>query len=375
MTIPIKENPMEKLLYQIALTLIDGVGPVLARNLLSYCGSPEEVFQKKAGQLAKIPGIGASVIAAIRSQTALQKAEAELARIEKNKVRALFITDSDYPLRLRQLPDSPLMIYVRGDVDLNAPRSIGIVGTRTPTPRGLAFCEELVTALSPFSPLIISGLAYGIDICAHRVAVQEGMPTVAVLAHGLGTVYPAAHRSLAHRIEENGLLLTEYGFDTTPEREHFPMRNRIVAGLCDALVVVETGLQGGSMITADLANGYGRDVFAFPGRASDSFSSGCNNLIKTNRAALFESAADLVEAMDWEASNRLLVRQGELFADLDPAAKKVLDLLKTVDEMGIDQLALLAAQTPGELATLLLDLEFQGWIKSFPGKRFGICRK
>lgn len=366
---------MENLLFQIALTRIEGVGAVLARNLLSYCGSAEEVFNKSPRQLAKIPGIGSTLAAAIHSGAALKRAESELLRMEKNAIRALFITDPSYPFRLRQLPDSPLLVYVKGDVDLNAPRSVGIVGTRTPTPRGIAFCEELVAGLRHFHPLIISGLAYGVDIGAHRSAIKEGLSTIAVLAHGLGTVYPSAHRPLAEKLTNKGLLLSEHGFDVMPEREFFPMRNRIVAGLCDAVVVVETALQGGSMITADLANGYARDVFAFPGRASDPFSSGCNHLIKTNRAALLESASDLIEAMSWDASDRGEFRQGELFTELDPDAKKILELLLPVDEMGIDQLAYLSGQAPGELASLLLDLEFQGWVKSFPGKRFGHCKK
>lgn len=361
---------MENLLYKIALTQIPNIGPILARNLLSYCGSPEAVFKSKVSTLEKIPGIGNYLARTITSSTALTLAEGEMALLERHGIQGRFITDQEYPERLRHLPDSPLMLYLRGDVDLNATRSIGIVGTRMPTAHGLALCEELIRELTPYSPLIISGLAYGIDIAAHRSALAVGLQTVGVLAHGLGSLYPAAHRTVASKMEQQGALVSEYLYDVPPDRENFPQRNRIVAGLCDALIVIETGIQGGSMITAQLANDYNRDVFAFPGRVQDTASKGCNLLIKTNRAALIESASDLINAMSWEEQGKRQSIQKQLFLDLSPEAKKIVDLMQKFEEISFDQLAFSSETAPGALASLLLELEFQGVVRSLPGKRY-----
>lgn len=361
---------MENLLYKIALTQIPNIGPILARNLLSYCGSPEAVFKSKVSTLEKIPGIGNILARTITTSAALQLAEHEISLLERHHVRGYFFTDPQYPERLRHLPDSPLMLYVRGDVDLNARRSIGIVGTRMPTAQGLALCEEFVRELTPYSPLIISGLAYGIDIGAHRSALASGLSTIGVLAHGLGYLYPAAHKAVASKMEQQGALVSEYLYNVSPDRENFPQRNRVVAGLCDAIVVVETGIQGGSMITAQLANDYNRDVFAFPGRVQDSISKGCNLLIKTNRAALIESASDLINAMSWEEQGQRHMIQKELFLDLSPEAKKIVDLMQKFEEISFDQLAFSSGTAPGALASLLLDLEFQGVVRSLPGKRY-----
>lgn len=365
---------MDDFVFKIALTLIPKVGPVTARQLLSYAGSPEEVFRCSKRELMRIPGIGPAIAASICSQSVLLEAEKELQTLMRHGVKPIFITDEAYPSRLRHFPDSPLLLFFQGTADLNAPRCISVIGTRKPTPYGIGICEELIQGLWPYSPTIVSGLAYGIDIVAHRKAIELGLPTIGVMAHGHGHFYPPDHRAVGRRMLENGGLLSEYTFHKSAEKEYFPLRNRIVAGICDALLVVETGPEGGSMITAQFANDYNKDVFAVPGRAKDSASVGCNLLIKTHRAHLLESPEDLVQAMSWDQDQR---RGGSiqqlLFGTLEPEEKKIVDLLRNNKEAAIDDLVAWSGNTPGTLAALLLELELKGIVKSLPGKRYTLC--
>jgi DNA processing protein len=364
----------DSLLQRVALTKIPKVGPITARTLISYCGSVEAIFQTSAKELRKIPGIGEQLARHIQSPLPLQLAEEEIKQMERNHIKALFFLDDNYPTRLRPHADAPLLLYCQGNADLNAEKIISIVGTRQPTPHGLAFCEELITGLQSHRPLIVSGLAYGIDICAHRKALELGLPTLGVVAHGLEQLYPPSHRSHAHKMIDNGGLLSEYGFSTTAEKEFFPMRNRIVAGLCDALVVIETNLYGGSMITAQFANDYNKDVFAVPGRPKDTLSSGCNELIKNNQAHLIAAPEDLIELMRWDAGIPLHGIQQELFTELDQEEKNIVDLLHYNDEKGIDVLTFEARKTHSEIAALLLQLEFKGLVRALPGKRYLLNR-
>ncbi|MCB9081230.1 MAG: DNA-protecting protein DprA [Lewinellaceae bacterium] len=357
---------MDELLYELALTKIPKVGAKTGRVLLSYCGSARQVFSASAQALSRIPGIGPTLNAAIRSPEPLRKAEAELSLLEQTGVEAISYRNPRYPERFKQIPDAPLVLYLQGNVDLNPSRSIAVVGTRKPSSYGLACCEALIDGLAPYQPLIVSGLAFGIDICAHRRALDRQMPTVAVLGHGLGHLYPAAHQDTARRLRKSGGLLTEYGWHTSPEKEQFPMRNRIVAGLCDALVVVETGERGGSMITAQLASGYYREVFAVPGRLNDPSALGCNLLIRDNMAALITSAEDIARGLRWDDTGI----QQQLFVELTPAEKLIVDLLPQTGECGIDDLALQVGKPGSALAATLLDLELKGVIKSLPGKRY-----
>ncbi|MBK7475937.1 MAG: DNA-protecting protein DprA [Haliscomenobacter sp.] len=363
---------MNELFYAVALTLIPKVGPVTARNLLSYTGSAEGVFRSSRRALNKIPGIGPQISNYILSSDALNLAEAELRHMERHSIQAVFCLDPDYPARLKHYPDSPLVLFFKGNADLNPANSVSIIGTRKPSPQGLAFCEELIFGLNAYAPTIISGMAYGIDICAHRAALRMGFPTIGILAHGLEHLYPAAHKATADRMLEGGALLTEYPFSTMPEKEHFPLRNRIVAALCDALVVVETGVEGGSMITVQFANDYNKDVFAAPGRARDPHAAGCNLLIKTHRAGLLESAQDLIDALNWEQPHQKKVIQQQLFVELSAEEKKLVDLLRQKEEAGMDLLSVQTAMAPSQLAAMLLDLELKGVVKSLPGKRFAL---
>ncbi len=363
---------MDELLYKIAITRIPLVGAVTAKNLISYCGGVEGVFAAPKRELLKVPGVGPRIADSVLQRDYLREAEIEWQFIEKNGVQPIFYLDTAYPERLRHYPDSPVMLYYKGNAELNATRTVAIVGTRQPTPQGIAFCEELVEHLKPYNTLIISGLAYGIDIAAHRACVAQRVPTLGVLGHGLRTIYPPSHRSIAEKMTACGGLLTEYVSDTKPDKEHFPMRNRIIAGLCDVLVVVETAIRGGSMITAHIANEYNKDVFAVPGRINDPYAQGCNRLIKTHKALLLESAADVAYIMRWEEMDSQRNIQQQLFVELTEAEKIIVNLLRQMPEAGIDKLIIETRMSGSEMAAHLLNLEFKGVIRPLPGKRYAL---
>ncbi|MDR1680149.1 MAG: DNA-processing protein DprA [Prevotellaceae bacterium] len=361
------ENP---LLYQIGITLIKGVGPVLARNLIAYLGSAEAVFKESEKNLAKIPEIGPVLSKQIAGQQVLQRAEQEIAFIEKNKIQPFFYTEKNYPYRLKECPDAPVMLYFKGNADLNKGRFLGIVGTRKCTEYGKELCQNLLKEMAKSSPgtVIVSGMAYGVDICAHKAAVDAGLPTLGVLGHGLDRIYPQTHRSTAVRMLDRGGLLTEYLSETNPDRQNFVQRNRIIAGLCDATLVVESGAKGGSLITANIAQSYNRDVFAFPGRVGDEQSSGCNHLIKHNQAALIENAADLLSAMSWEpVSEKATIVQPALFIDLNEEEQQLVEQLRHTDGLQLNEIALRASFPVSRTSALLLEMEFKGVVKCLPG--------
>lgn len=361
---------MNDLVYKIAITKIPLVGAVTAKSLISYCGGARAVFEARKRELLKIPGIGERIAENIVQQSVLDEAEAELDFLEKNGIQPLFYLDKNYPLRLKPFPDSPILLFYKGTTDLNADRTVAIIGTRKPSVYGTAICEELIDGLKPYNPVILSGLAYGIDVTAHRKSLDVGLETVGVLGHGLAQIYPAQHRTIAQQMLERGGLLTEYTSKTPPDRENFPMRNRIVAGLCDALIVVETAVKGGSMITAKFGNEYNKDVFAVPGRVKDKHSQGCNLLIKSHQAALVESAEDIAYVMRWEKAEAEGGVQRQLFVELEPNEQKIVDLLRQAEAVGIDRLTYESKLTNSEMAALLLNLEFKGIVKTLPGKRY-----
>lgn len=361
---------MSDLLYKIAVTKIPKAGPVLVRQIIAWCGGIKEVFETPKKDLLKIPGIGKSMAEHILNKSALEKAEIELEFIEKNEIQTLFYLDKNFPQRLIHFNDAPLMLYYKGNMDLNHPRTVGIVGTRKPSEHGKIICQELVEGLKDYNVSIISGLAYGIDVTAHRKCLEVGIPTVGCLGHGLHMIYPAAHKKTAKEMVLNGGLLTEFTSDEKPDSPHFPMRNRIIAGLSDALIVVETARKGGSMISAHMANSYNKDVFAVPGRLKDPSSQGCNLLIKSHKAQLIESAEDIAYIMRWEKGEIPKMQQKELFVDLNPFEKKVIEHLENKDSESVDALSYITGFTQSELAGILLNLEFKGMIKSLPGKRY-----
>lgn len=358
------------LLYQIAVTLLPGVGDINARKLVAYTGSPEAVFAEKKAGLMRIPGMGESTANLIVSnRNVLERAAREISFIRKFGIRTLFYTDDDYPERLKQCVDSPVLLYSLGKADLNTNRIISIVGTRRATEYGKEVCRRLVNDLKEQHILVVSGMAYGIDTCAHKAALDEGLLTVGVFAHGLDRVYPPLNSALARRMIEQGGLVTEFMSETNPDRENFPRRNRVIAGLSDATIVIEAGLKGGALITADIANSYNRDVFAVPGRIGDPVSEGCNNLIKTNRAALVQSATDVCYIMGWDKEKpKNQPVQRSLFIALDPDQEAVVAILSEHGDCSIDKICLATGIQTSKIAAALLGLEFEGIVRCLPGK-------
>jgi DNA processing protein len=359
------------LLYQIALTLVPNIGDVHAKALINHFGDAASIFKSKKKELENFEGIGPVRANAIKEFTDFNRAADEISFIEKYKIKAIFLTDKDYPKRLLNCYDSPSMLYYRGNADLNSLKILGIVGTRNNNEYGKNVCERIIAELEDENILIVSGLAFGIDTIAHKAALKNSMKTIGVVAHGLDQIYPSQNKSLARQMIENGGLLTEFRSGAIPDKQNFPIRNRIVAGMCDAIVVIESGKKGGSLITAELANGYNKDVFAVPGRINDSKSEGCNFLIKSNKAALITSAADIIENLCWqEQKSKTVKKQRELFIELNAEERIVIDILTQQEQVHIDELYLRSNLSSSGVAAALLTLEMQGIISSLPGKRY-----
>jgi DNA processing protein len=362
-----------ELLYKIGLTFIDHVGHVTSKVLISYCGSAEAVFKEKKQNLLRIPDIGEVTAEAIVQQNILHLAEKEIKFIEKNNITPLFYLDKAYPLRLKQCADCPVVLYYKGSANLDAERIVAIVGTRNATDYGKKICNDLVEGLKESGVLIVSGLAYGIDAASHKAALKYGLPTVGVVGHGLDSIYPPENNSLAQKMLDNGGLLTDFTSETKLAPENFPKRNRIIAGLSDAIIVVESKVSGGAIITADIAFSYNREVFAVPGRSDDTYSHGCNKLIRQNKAGLIQSADDLLQSLGWTDTKKKKKPQVQLFQDLKPQEETIVKVLQAQGApMHIDDIALQANLSPGNLSTHLLTLEFAGILKSHPGKMYSL---
>lgn len=363
------------LLYNIAITLLPGVGDITAKNLIAYCGSAEAVFNEKKSQLEKIPGSGTVLVDTLTNsdiqKDALTRAEEEIKFIEKKKIIPLFFTDNNYPARLKQCADSPVMIYTKGTMNLNSAHIISVVGSRACTEYGLKICEKIVADLSSYDVLIVSGLAYGIDICAHRTALKSNLATVGVLAHGLDNLYPSEHFNTSEKMLVHGGLISEFMSNTKMNPEYFPRRNRIVAGIADAVIVIEATIKSGALITAEIANSYDREVFAVPGRMNDTSSEGCNLLIKVNKAMLIQSAEDVVKALNWDVESKKTKRaQAELFVSLSVEEEALVNILKQKKKAHVDDISSASGLPMSKTAALLLGLEFSGMIKSLPGKMY-----
>jgi DNA processing protein len=361
--------------YKIALSMIPKIGPVTARRLVKHVGSVEGVFLEDKNRLKKIPGMGDYLASALSDKQVFRWVEKELAFIERYNIQVLFYMDAGYPERLRNCDDAPVILYVRGELDTEGKKVLSIVGTRRATDRGIALCKKLVDDLAEHNPglVIVSGLAYGVDICAHRAALNNSLRTIAVLGHGLDTIYPSIHRKIAAEITRQGALVSEFSSQNSFVRGNFVSRNRIIAGLADATVVVESGEKGGALITADIANSYNREVFAFPGRVEDKPSRGCNRLIKTNKASLIEGASDLQYVLGWEVKRiKQKAVQREMFSDLGDDARQLLDFLKKHGVLSIDELGSLSQRPVSSISPLLLDLEMKGLVRCLPGSRYKI---
>ncbi len=360
--------------HKIALGLIPGIGDINARKLVSFLGSVEAVFHEPYRNLIRIPGIGSSLASYISERSYLDIAEKEAEYVTARKIRTYFYLDNDYPFRLRQCDDSPVTFFFKGTSDLNSLKILSIVGTRNATVRGKETCEKIIGELASGHPdlIIVSGLAYGIDIASHRAAISNNLQTIAVLAHGFKTMYPSIHRATAETILKNGGLLSDFLSDSLPERNNFIKRNRIIAGISDATLVIESGIKGGALITADIASSYNRDVLAVPGRPDDQLSAGCNNLIKTNKAALVENACDIEYSLDWQPEKSKVPVQKSFFSELDDKEKSVYELLSAESEMTIDAICRSLDLPVFKLSSILLQMEFKGLIKCSPGNIYRI---
>lgn len=364
---------MDDLLYQLALTLVPNIGHVHAAELLNHYGKAAYIFSAKKSELARFPGIGAVRCNAIKQYNDFARVEEELRFIEKYHIKVLSIQEPDYPPKLKNCPDAPLLLFMKGNHEfLENQRIVSIVGTRKNTDYGKHVTHQLIEELREHNIIVTSGLAYGIDAIAHKEAVKAGIPTIGIVAHGLDRIYPAANKGLARQMVTAGGLLTEFISGTPPDKQNFPRRNRIVAGICDALVVVETDVNGGSIITAELANQYNRDVFAIPGNIHAAKSAGCNELIRKNKAALIRSGKDLVEMMNWNDTpgTRKPVKPLPLFPELSPDEKIIVGIIKDKNPSHIDDIRMKCGLTNSKIAQIVLKLEMEGVIHSLPGKRY-----
>ena len=358
--------------YLLALQKVEGVGDIMAKKLLNLCGSAEAVFDTKTSQLAAIDGIGRVLLSNLKNKTTFDQAEVELKYIQDNNINVLFFKDEKYPQRLKHCADGPVLLFTAGNINLEQKRIISIVGTRQVTAYGIDFCKKLLSDLAPLDPIIVSGFAYGVDIVAHQAALDNNLQTIGVLAHGLNQIYPKEHKKYMSKVEENGGFMTEFWSNSSPERENFVRRNRIVAGITEATIVIESASSGGSLITANLANDYNRDVFAVPGRISDKYSQGCNNLIKTQRAHLLTSAADLVYILNWELEKKEKTIQKQLFVSLEPEEQLIYDFLQKNGKELMDTIAIECNMPIFKLSSLLLNMELKGVMRPLPGKLFEI---
>lgn len=359
----------EQTLYLIALTKVTGLGDTRIKKLVAYCGGPKEVFSQSKTFLEKIPTVGNAIASAVRNSDVFKEAEKELEFAVKNDVKAVSFLDAGYPNRLKHCEDSPVVLYVKGNGNINSERSVAVVGTRNATRYGKEMTEKMVEKLAESNITIVSGLAYGIDIAAHKAALKFDTPTIACLAHGLDRIYPQLHTNTANEILEKGALITDFPIGTKPDRENFPKRNRIVAGMADATIVVEASAKGGALITADLASGYNRDVFAIPGQVGDEFSEGCNRLIRDLKASLITSGDDVLRALNWDDRTEKAKPQPQrrLLIDLTEEQEKVVSVLREQNHT-IDRLTVLSGYPMNKVASILLELEFEGIVSNLPGK-------
>ncbi len=359
------------MIYQLALSQIPLIGPVLARNLVGYCGGAEAVFSEKLSLLRKIPGIGERHAQEVYGFKDFDRIENEIVFLRKNNIKTTFFTEDDYPYRLRQIADAPLMLFRKGDIDLDRQRVIAIVGTRKCTQHSKELTDHLIENLKAYSPIIISGLAYGIDSIAHKSAIKHGLATLGVLGHGLDRIYPGEHKTLAQQmIDSGGGLMTEFMSNSKPDRENFPKRNRIVAGLSDAVLVIETPRKGGSIITANLAFDYDREVMAVPGRGGDPQFGGCNSLIKTHKAHLIEDASDITRILNWDLDKKPKKSQFQLPLDLSSREQLIFETLREHGALDLDILCQKVEVSTSKLAIILLELEFKSVVRCLPGKQY-----
>ena len=361
------------LIYILALQNVPGIGDTTAKKLINHCGSAEAVFKEKKGNLLKIDGIGSVTIGDLFSKNYFEKAQNELKFIKSENIKCHYFTSKSYPERLKHCIDSPILLFEAGNINLNKKHIISIVGTRKITTSGIAFCEKLVEELSIYNPIIVSGFAYGTDITAHKAAIKNNLQTVGCLAHGLNQIYPKVHKKYMVEVERNGGFFTDFWSSDTFDKNNFLKRNRIIAGLSEATIVIESAERGGSLVTADIASSYNRDVFAVPGRITDSQSMGCNNLIKYQKAQLLSNPLDIPYILNWQLENDVKpVIQKQMFVELDEQEKIIYNYLKENDKQQLDIIALNCNMPIFKIAGILLNMELKGVVRPLPGKLFEV---
>ncbi len=360
----------QELFYLLALQKVEGVGDIIAKKLLQHCGNAEAIFKSKSSQLSGIDGIGTVLLKNIKDKTIFESADKELKFIKSNNINTVFFKDDNYPEKLKHCIDGPVLLFTSGKIDFANRKIISIVGTRQITSYGTEFCKKLITDLAPLNPIIVSGFAYGVDIVAHQAAMENDLQTIGVVAHGLNQIYPKVHTKYVAKMEQNGGFITEFWSASNPDKENFVKRNRIVAGISEATIVIESADKGGSLITANMANDYNRDVFAVPGRTTDKFSQGCNNLIKTQKANVLTSAADLLYILNWDIQKETKPVQKQLFVTLDNEEQKIYDYLQKNGKELLDTIALKCEFPIYKISGMLLNMELKGVIRPLPGKLF-----
>ena len=360
----------EKLLAILRLQKSKAIGCIIAKKLIVATGSVEQIFKESSGKLQKINGIGQHVTNHLFDKVNIKLAEQELAYINKNKIGYSYFLEEDYPVNLQHCIDSPILFFKDGNIDFNNQRIISVVGTRNMSSYGSHFCNKLIDDLAEYNPIIVSGFAYGVDICAHKAAIKNKLQTIAVLAHGFEEIYPKVHKKYINQVNENGGFLTEFWHDETPLRENFLKRNRIVAGISKATIIIESAEKGGSLVTADIANSYNKDVFALPGRATDLFSKGCNSLIKNNKAFLLNSSTDIIKMLNWDIEKKPKEIQRQLFVELNENEQKIYNFLHKKGKQILDLISLECNIPIYQLSSILLQMELKGILKPLPGKLF-----
>ncbi|MCM4167931.1 ATP-dependent RecD-like DNA helicase [Arenibacter antarcticus] len=361
----------DEIIAYLRLQSVPNIGDITAKKLIAHCGGAEAIFSCKMDSLLKIDGIGRFTLKGLKDTQHLEAAEEEYSYIKENEIQLYSYTDPNYPTYLKHCIDGPILLFGSGKIDLNNQRIISVVGTRNITSYGTAFCEELIDTLAPLDPIIVSGFAYGVDICVQKSAIKNGLQTIGCLAHGLNQIYPKQHKRFIVDVEKRGGFFTEFWSTSEPERENFLKRNRIIAGMSEATIVVESAEKGGSLVTADIANSYSRDVFAVPGRVQDRYSTGCNNLIKQQKAQMLTSAADLIYMLGWELEEKQTKTvQKQLFVELDETEKDIYTYLQTGGKQMLDSIALDCKLPIYKVSSTLLNMEMKGVIRPLPGKLF-----
>ena len=348
----------QDLFHLLALQRVEGVGDIIAKKLITHFGDAESVFKAKAAQLSGIDGVGSVLLKNLKDKSVFEKANKELEFIKSKDINVTYFHDKQYPERLKHCIDGPILLFSSGNINLENKKIISIVGTRQITSYGIEFCRKLIEDLAPLDPIIVSGFAYGVDIVAHQFAMENNLQTIGVVAHGLNQIYPKTHKKYVAKVEQNGGFMTEFWSSSNPDKENFVRRNRIVAGMAEATIVIESAERGGSLITANLANEYNRDVFAVPGRVSDKYSQGCNTLIKTQKANVLTSASDLIYMLNWDIEKEVKSVQKQLFVALDDDEQKIYDYLLQSGKELLDVIALRCDFPIYRISGILLN----GWI-------------